>query len=411
MTGEILFLSHRLPFPPDRGDKIRSHHVLKHLASMAPVHVGTMADDPRDMAYEAELAAIAHSQCLIVRNKPLPLAGIEALVRHEPVSLAAFRHARLSAWVRETLASRPIRAIYVFSGQMGQYVPDDFAGRIVMDMVDVDSAKFEAYAGQRGGLRGWIDAREGRLLARVEQKLAERAAHTLFVSDAEAALFLSRLENAAPVQVSALGNGIDTEYFSPLLPSETCLGEGGPHISFTGQMDYPPNVEAAVRLAERLMPAVRAVHPQARCHIVGREPAPAARALDGLNGVRVWGSVPDIRPFVAASDLVMVPLSIARGVQNKVLEAMAMARPVVLSPEAATGIAAADGEHFAVARDDAKMIKQCLDLLGNPQKANAMGERARRHVVDHCGWEHTLRPLSAIMGIDGRDEGSGRAAA
>ena len=415
MRREILFLAHRLPFPPDRGDRIRSHHVLKHLAGLAPVHVGCLADDERDCAQAAELDGVAQSQYVAVRRKPLPLAGIEALVRREPVSLSAFRHTGLEAWVRHTLATRPISTVYVFSGQMGQYVPPGFKGRVVVDLVDVDSAKFEAYASQKSGPRSWIDAREGRLLARVEQRLAERAAHTLFVSEAEAGLFLSRLQDCAPVRVRALANGIDTDFFSPAAvpPDGQVMAKPGPHICFTGQMDYPPNVEAAIRLAERVMPGVRAAYPQAQCHIVGRDPAPAVRALDGCNGVRVWGSVPDVRPFLAAADLVVVPLVIARGVQNKVLEAMAMARPVVLSPEAATGIATDDGEPFSIARDDAKMIAQSLDLLGNLEKAKALGKRARGHVVEHCSWAGALAPLAGIMGIgeaDG-DGGMGRAAA
>ncbi|HTM96795.1 MAG TPA: glycosyl transferase family 1, partial [Croceibacterium sp.] len=161
---EILFLAHRVPFPPDRGDKIRSHHVLKRLAEIAPVHVATFGDTDDDMAQDGALAQVAASHCLVRREKPLWRAGLEALRNHESVSIAAFRDERLAQRVRETLASRSISAIYVFSGQMGQYVPADFGGRVVLDLVDVDSAKFEAYAGERRWPASKLYAREGKRL-------------------------------------------------------------------------------------------------------------------------------------------------------------------------------------------------------------------------------------------------------
>lgn len=398
MPGEILFLAHRVPFPADRGDKIRSHHLLKRLAEIAPVHVGCLAETDGDLAQESELAGIAASHFLARRAKPLPLAGIEALARRLPVSLTAFDHAGLRRWVA-TLAKRRIGTVFVFSGQMGQYVPPDFGGRVVIDLCDVDSAKFEAY-GQQGGLRAWIDRREARLLALEEERLAHRAHCTLLVSEAEAALFRSRLRDPAGVRIEALRNGIDTAAFDPLAatPQPELAAQPGPHLVFTGQMDYAPNVAAALRTAERLLPEIRKAHPGASFHVVGRAPVPQLRRLDGQGGVRVWGEVPDVRPFLATADAVLAPLEIARGIQNKVLEAMAMARPVVLSPEAATGIDAHDGEHFAVGADDRALIDRTLALLQDAAAAGAMGAAARRYVVEHQGWAAMLAPLGGIVG-------------
>ena len=399
MPGEILFLAHRVPFPPDRGDKIRSHHLLKRLAEIAPIHVGCLAETDGDVTQESELADVAASHFLARRAKPLPLAGAEALVRGLPVSLTAFDHAGLRGWVATTLAERPIETVFVFSGQMGQYVPADFGGRVVIDLCDVDSAKFEAY-GKQGGLRAWIDRREARLLALEEERLAHRAHCTLLVSEAEAALFRSRLADPAGVRIEALRNGIDTEAFDPLVahPHPELAAQPGSHLVFTGQMDYAPNVAAALRTAERLLPIIRQVHPEAAFHIVGRAPVPQLRRLDGQDGVRVWGEVPDVRPFLAAADAVLAPLEIARGIQNKVLEAMAMARPVVLSPEAATGIDARDSEHFAVGADDVALIDCTLALLCNQTAAEAMGAAARRYVVEHQSWTAMLAPLGEIVG-------------
>lgn len=403
MTGEILFLAHRIPFPPDRGDKIRSHHVLQALARLAPVHVACLADDAADRAQEPALASLAASHCLVARRKPLALAGAEALVRGLPVSLTAFHHRKLASYVRKVLASRPIAAIYVFSGQMGQYVPPDFAGRLIMDFVDADSAKFAAYARDGRGLRRWIDAREARLLRTEEARVAARSTVSLLVTPAERTLFADRLDPALRqrINLAVLSNGIDARLFDPAqVAAEPKLRAGhGPQLIFTGQMDYAPNHSAAVRAIDRIMPRIRSVLPDATFHVVGRNPLPELTARQGVNGACIWGQVEDIRPWLRAADLALVPLEIARGVQNKVLEAMAMALPVVLSPGAATGIEAQDGIHFRIADDDAGLAEAALALLQDRQRAGEMGKAARRMVVETVSWEAALAELPKLIGV------------
>lgn len=412
MSGEILFLAHRMPFPPDRGDKIRSHHILRKLAEIAPVHVATFAESEADLACEGELASLAASHCLARRAKPLPLAGIEALLRREPVSLAAFRSPAISRYVDGVLRERPIETIYVFSGQMGQYVPGFFGGRVLMDLVDVDSAKFEAYAAAKPWPMSWIDGREGRLLRAEEDRLARRADCTLLVSEAEAALLRSRLSDPASARVCALGNGIDAAAFDPdrVSPEPSIAAEKGPHLVFTGQMDYAPNVAAAQRVIGFILPAVRQVHPHAQFHVVGRAPVRELVASDGKDGVRIWGAVPDIRPFLAAADVVVVPLDIARGVQNKVLEAMAMARPIVLTPGAATGIDGEDGTHFTIAGSDTALASRVIATLADPAGARAMGMAARRYMLERQSWPAMLAGLPELAGF-GQSEGARRDAA
>ncbi|HEX7712093.1 MAG TPA: TIGR03087 family PEP-CTERM/XrtA system glycosyltransferase [Sphingomonadaceae bacterium] len=403
MTGEILFLAHRMPFPPDRGDKIRSHHILKALAELAPVHVATFVDADSDWRHASGLGRLAASVCLVDRTKPVWRAAVEALVRREPVSLAAFRHRQIAQYVEQLLAARPIEAIYVFSGQMGQYVPADFAGRVIVDLVDVDSAKFGAYAAAKVWPLGTIDARESRLLRGEEERLAHRADHTLLVSDAEAELLRSRLADPANAQVTALQNGIDVDIFDPaqVAPEASLAAAPGPHLVFTGQMDYAPNVAAARRVIHFILPAIRQHHPYAQFHVVGRAPTRELRAHDWHHGVRVWGEVADVRPFLAAADVVVAPLDIARGVQNKVLEAMAMARPVVLTPGAATGIGADESRHFAIEESDGAFAARVLSLLANRGAAQAMGEAARQFVVDRRTWRATLAELPALIGRGG----------
>ena len=396
--SEILFLAHRVPFPPDRGDKIRSNHLLRRIAELAPVHVGALADDDADMAQESAVAAVATSHCLVRRSAPLPLAALAALGQGVPVSLAAFSSARLKRWVAHVLETRPITAIFVFSGQMAQYVPPEFRGRVVMDFVDVDSAKFEAYA-QTGALpRRLLYAREARLMRRFEERVARRVTTSLFITAEERALFESRLEQDGLPDVRALGNGIDTELFDPAaVQTAPELAGAAPTIVFTGQMDYAPNITAVELFAHEVMPRISAVHPGACFAIVGRAPTAAVRARVGVNGTLVTGAVPDVRPWLAGADLVTAPLLIARGVQNKVLEAMAMARPVLLTPAAAAGIGAADGTHFAVADAPVTLAERALALLADRSAADAMGAAARRFVMAECGWDRVLAPLRALL--------------
>ncbi len=397
---EILFLAHRIPFPPDRGDKIRSHHILKALARLAPVHVGCFADDPADRASEGDLATLAASHLLLDRGKSLPRAGLEALVRGAPLSVTAFHDGRMARWVAETLRTRPIGAIYLFSGQVGQYVPADFAERVIADLVDVDSAKFEAYGANGRGFRAWMERREGRLLAEEEASIARRAQTTLLVSEAEAALFRTRLADPS-CAVQALGNGIDSALYdaSTVVPEPRMVAMPGPRLIFTGQMDYAPNVVAVERAIGRVMPAVRIAFPNASLHVVGRNPPPSLVAHDGRDGIHIWGRVDDVRPFLAAADMALVPLEIARGVQNKVLEAMSMALPVVLSTDAATGIAAEHGREFLAGESDAALVDAVCALAADPARGLSMGQAARAWIEAHAGWDAALAPLPRLMGF------------
>jgi polysaccharide biosynthesis protein PslH len=392
---EILFLAHRIPWPADRGDKIRSHHILKRLCEMAPVHVGTFADDERDIGFVSEMEGILASSHVELRTKPQWQAGAEALMTGQPVSVCSFGSGSMQDWVDVLLASGRISHIFCFSGQMAQYVPKDFGGKFVMDFVDVDSAKFESYAGEGNPLMRWINAREGRLLGKFEQEIALRADASLLVSEAEADLFRNR---AGAKNVMALGNGIDTDFYDPASKFKKLHPVfPDPLIVFTGQMDYRPNIEAVTDFARNAMPLIRASHTEATFAIVGRNPTPTVSELSMLPGVQVTGAVDDVRTWLAAADVVVAPLRIARGIQNKVLEAMAMARPVVVSPAAAEGIAAEDGVHFHVERHVEAEAKRVCTLLDQGKSALEMGKVARVHVVTHYGWASQLAPLDAVM--------------
>ncbi len=392
---DTLFLAHRIPFPPNRGDKIRTFHELKHLAGLGRVHLACLADDEADAANLAGLRAAigpALGEARVeVRRTSKAAAGARALLEGRPVSLTLFDSVPLRGFVERLLASGRIGTVFAFSGQMAQFVPERLDARFVMDFGDVDSAKFEAY-GAQGGAMAAIYRREGRRLAAFERSVAARADVSLFVSEAEADLFRRRSALDA-ADVRALQNGVDLEHYDPEADFPR-IAERGPLIVFTGQMDYAPNIDAVRWFAGEVMPML----PAARFAIVGRKPPEAVQRLAGPR-IIVTGAVPDVRSWLAAADVVAAPLRIARGIQNKVLEAMAMARPVVASPAAFEGIEAEPGRHLLVAAEAEAQAEAIAGLLDDPQRARAMGEAARRRMEQAYRWEARLEPLADIVGL------------
>ena len=396
--GEILFLAHRAPWPPDRGDRIRSWHVLRALASIAPVHLAAFADHETDRATaQPVLDRLCRTSHVEIRTASKAGAAIRMVPRLQPLSIGLFGSSTMAEHVDLILSTRPISHIFAFSCQMAQYVPASFAGTFVMDFVDVDSAKFSAYARDD---RAWSPMRyvhsyEGWRLAAWESAVAQRADLALFVSEAEAATFRQR-SGMDDMRVRALENGIDLDHFRPGCVDVPADGEA-PLIVFTGQMDYRPNIEAVTAFVRDTLPLVLASHPAARFAIVGRAPTSEVLALGRHPRVIVTGEVPDTRPWLAAADVVVAPLTVARGVQNKLLEAMAMGRPVVSSPAAAEGIDAQAGRELLVAVSPREAADCIVSLVDNPAIAHGIGQAARARMEMRYGWEATLAPLRAII--------------
>jgi len=388
---DVLFLAHRIPFPPDRGDKIRSWHLLRHLATLGRVHLACFADDEVDAAHLAGLRKALGDRlgdCHVeVRTRGKAAAGARALIAGKPVSLTLFDSASLRAFVARKAAE--VDTIFVFSGQMAQFVRADAGARFIMDFGDVDSAKFTQYAREGSGPMRWVNGREGAKLAAFERATAERADLCLFVSEAEASLFRERTGLA---NIRALSNGIDVDHFDPAADFSRVDIEKRPLLLFTGQMDYAPNADAVAWFAREVLPLV----PAASFVIAGRNPLPSVQALAGER-VTVTGAVADMRSWLAAADVVVAPLRLARGIQNKVLEAMAMAKPVVASAPAFEGIEAVPGRDLLVAEDAAATAEAIRGLLGAPDRASAMGAAARRQMEQAYRWEARLAPLAEIV--------------
>jgi polysaccharide biosynthesis protein PslH len=398
--SEILFLPHRFPYPPDRGDRIRSWNILKALTHIAPVHLATLFDDVTELREHRVVQDICKSMAVEHRDVAKRRAMIAALKTGQPASVAAFSNPQLQHHIDWLLAENPISTIFAFSGQMAQFVPEPRRGvRFVMDFVDVDSAKFHSYADQSFGLSALANRFEGRRLAAFERRVAERADVSLFVSESEAALFRGQT-GLGPDRVCALENGIDLDRYNPSLnfPRPAC-GEA-PLIVFTGQMDYRPNVEAVRAFARETLPLIRQKFADAQFAIVGRAPTEEVRALVRHPGVIVTGEVDDPRVWLAAADVVVAPLKLARGIQNKVLEAMAMAKPVVASPAAAEGIDAEAGKEVLVANDAASEAAWTVSLIENVARAQQIGAAARARMVARYSWDSRMAGLADIVSVD-----------
>lgn len=394
---EILFLVHRAPWPPDRGDRIRSWHLLRALAAIAPVHVVAFADSDADATTACKaIGAIARS-CHVETRRASPVSAVlRSVPRGQPLSLGLFASRSMQAHVDSLLRGGAITDIVAFSSQMAAYVPRDWQGRFLMDFVDVDSAKFAAYAQADAALSPMrlVHGYEARHLAAWEQAVARRADVSTFVSEAEAALFCQRADVPAQ-RVIALENGIDLRHFAPDATAPAPAPR--PLIVFTGQMDYRPNIDAVADFARNSLPLIREHQADACFAIVGRAPTKEVRALASLPGVIVTGEVPDTRPWLAAADVVVAPLAVARGIQNKLLEAMAMGRPVVTSGAAAQGIDAQDGRDWLVADTAQGRAQAVLSLLASPERAAAIGAAARRRMEQRYDWGATLAPLAKLL--------------
>lgn len=409
---DLLFLAHRIPFPPDKGDKIRSWHLLRHLAKRYRVHLGAFIDTPEDARHVPilqVLCATTHFAMLDPRRARLRAA--RGFLSGEALSFPYYRHTGMREWVERTVAAHAPAAGLAFSSQVAPYlIAAARPGmRTVIDFVDVDSDKWAQYAARQRFPWSWVYGREGRLLAAAERELAAQADACLFVSAAEAALFRRRTGLRAD-KVGFIGNGVDLESFHPDAPvADPYPAGGGPVLVFTGAMDYWANADAANWFAREILPLVRWEAPDAQFVICGARPTETVLNLAALPGVTVTGRVEDVRGYVRHAAVSVAPLRIARGVQNKVLEAMALGRPVVCTPQVLEGIEAEPGRDLLAAAGAEPFARAVLALLTDPDSAAAMGEAARAAVAARYGWDAQLRGLDAVL--EPVDAGGSQAAA
>lgn len=404
---DLLFLAHRIPYPPNKGDKLRSFHVLKHLASRFRVHLGTFVDDPDDLQHVDTVSRLCAGETLC-----LPLSPRRAKLRSLVVGLATgqalalpyYRDARMKRWVEHVIARHRIRRVVVFSSTMAQYVNElDDIDRLI-DFVDVDSDKWNQYAETSGAATAWVYRREAAKLLEFERYSAARAIASVFVTRAESALF-RRLAGDLISPVLTVENGVDAEYFSPASiarPEEGGFGEATSHgrIVFTGAMDYKPNVDAAAWFSREVLPLIRHQLPDTSFWIVGARPTPEVRSLARSGEVFVTGTVPDVRPYLAHAGVVVVPMRLARGIQNKALEAMAMGAATVVSTTSAIALNAVPGRDFLIADDAESFARAVIDLLNNPRERARLGQAGRNAVLENYDWTRNLARIDRCFDSD-----------
>jgi sugar transferase (PEP-CTERM/EpsH1 system associated) len=392
---DLLFLAHRIPYPPDKGDKIRSWHMLRHLAENWHVHLGAFVDDPADWAHAEVLRGVCADVCLRPLNPRIgKLRSLTGLATGKALTLPYYQDADLERWVRAKLDAG-IRAVVIYSSAMAQFVIHTQGARRVMDFVDIDSDKWRQYAPTKAWPLSWLYKRESMKLLEWERRVAQAFDASLFVSEAEARDF-RRLAPESAAKVGHFNNGVDTAYFSPDHSFESPFSTEGPALVFTGAMDYWPNADAVTWFAREVLPLVRKEVPAVRFYIVGSRPDAMVQGLAG-EGVEVTGRVPDVRPFLAHAAMVVAPLRIARGIQNKVLEGMAMGKAVVATPQAMEGIAAQAGKEVVVAGDAGEQAEMVLRLLKEPGMAGEVGAAARQRVAADYTWAPNLARLDALL--------------
>ena len=392
----LLYLVHRIPYPPNKGDKIRSYHLLRFLAQRYRIFLGTFIDNPEDEQYVPALKAHCAAVKVVALNPTAArIRSLTGVLRGEALTLPYYRDRAMQRWVDETIKANGIDKCLVFSSAMTQYVEGIDGLHVVADFCDVDSAKWAQYARERSWPASAIYRREGRRLLDFERGAAAKAGACVFATPAEVELFAS-LAPECISKLHAVGNGVDTEFFKPGPGLESPYAIDEEPIVFTGAMDYWPNIDAVCWFTQEVLPLVRLRQPRARFYVVGMNPTSTVTALAARDAVIVTGKVADVRPYVQHARVAVAPLRVARGVQNKVFEAMAMGRPVLVSSAVAQGMHAAPGVEFDVAADAREFARKTLDLMDDGT-GRAMGQQARKRVLTDYNWDARLARFADLL--------------
>ncbi|MBP3959235.1 TIGR03087 family PEP-CTERM/XrtA system glycosyltransferase [Gemmata sp. G18] len=386
----VLYLTHRVPYPPDKGDRIRTYHLLRQMVKRGRVWLGCLADEP---VPPESLAALNE---LCERVAVVPVGGSSrwgraawSLATGMSLSEGLFASNGLARVLKEWAAEAKFDAVVASSSALVPYLraPALAGTPAVVDLIDVDSQKWLDFAAASRAPKKWLYRLEAARVRKIERALAGSVRAASVVSRAEADVYDSFTRAGAATVAT---NGVDLDYFAPVAP---VTGETQLACAFVGALDYMPNEDAAIWFARDIWPAIRAKFPAAEFRIIGRKPTPAVQALAVLPGIRLIGQVPDVRPFVASAAVVVVPLRLARGVQNKVLEAMAMAKAVVAAPPALAALGTESGIHLLSASTPEEWVNTVSALFTDAGLRHKLSGAARQFVERHHHWEQCLRPL------------------
>lgn len=402
MKKDLLIVAHRIPYPPNKGDKIRTYNIVKYLAERYRVTLVCMIDDPADLQYVGNLEEIVHQLSFKIRTPlQMKIQALTSLVTGRSFTQQCFYSKRHQKSIDDYFERNRDASVLCFCSSSAEYL---YRSRhtfstlqkrlLISDLIDVDSEKWRQYAEKHGWPMCWLYRREARLLLPLELKIVDDFDRAFLVSNEEKAV----LAGYGPVgKVESLANGVDLDYFSMEKVDRQQYPIANCRLVFSGAMDYWPNVEGAVWFAKSIFPLVRKVFPQAVFSIAGRNPTKQVLALGKIPGVEIIGRVDNMRDHLATAVLCVVPLLIARGIQNKVLEAMAMGKTVVVTSRAMTGTRAINGEEIVVADDEATMANAINSLLSDHKRRLEIGRRARAYVEREHSWESQLVRLDTIL--------------
>jgi len=409
---KILFLAHRIPFPPDKGDKIRSYQVLQYLAARHEVHLVCLIDNPRDLQAAQELRGTLPN-LVYEELKPLPqrMRMLKALFNRKPLTVSYFYLPRLQAQLDALVTRERFDALFVYSSTMAEYVRGLHIPKRIVDFCDLDSQKFKQYVESSFPPWSWLYHCEGKRLAAYEKEAARAFEHVLFIGPEEQRLFE---QNGGGTNTALMSNGVDfARYYGDALPEtsfEHSPLEGGittrPYLAFTGAMDYLPNVDAAHWCAREIFPKLKGILPELEFYIIGGNPARKIRKLhEPRNGIFVTGYLPDLRPLLKGARVFVAPMRIARGMQTKILEAIACGVPVVTSANAAHGIGAKPEKEVLVASTASEYARQVLRLLLNRAEHERLRRQAFTVLRARFDWQKNLAVLERLLQNNSRLEG------
>ena len=387
---KILYICHRFPFPPKRGGKIRPFNMIRHLAKDHEVTVASIARSDEEAREGAGLAKYCVRYEMSQVRNPIQLMRMVALLpTPSPSSMGYFYSPHIARRIRELLAAERFDLIFVHCSSVAQYVEGTRGVPKILDFGDMDSQKWLEYARYKPfplSLGYWLEARK---LERSERRSATRFDMCTATTKAEWQT-LQSYDTGVPSDW--FPNGVDGEYFAP-----SAEPYDPDTIAFVGRMDYYPNQECMFDFCATILPRLQSRRPALKLTIVGADPPPAVKRLARLPGVTVTGSVPDVRPYLGRSALMVAPLNIARGTQNKILEAMSMGVPVVTSQIAAGGVDALDEEHFLVASTPDQYVTSILRVIEEPAERRRLALAGRHRMLTHHAWDKSMQRLDQII--------------
>ena len=390
---QILFLTHRLPYPPDKGERIRAFHELRYLAKRHEVDLFCFADSQKSAENKQVLQGICRSIYVEVLKRPIRLLRAAGnFFADRPLSFGFFHSRKLDARVRQALCERDYDLIFVYCSSMGYAIPYPTPAPLVVDFVDADSQKFKQYAARSGSLRRWLYAREARLVAAAEQSLGHMAALSFAVTEHDAKELCAE---DPKFRVEVVTNGVQVP--DPAHPHDQDeLRELKPFALFVGTMNYPPNADAANYFAREILPLVRQTHPDLKFVVVGRDPDRQVRQLSNIPGVVVAGEVPDVFRYFRNADVSVAPFRISQGFHNKIAESLAVGTPVITTSRAMAGIGLSEREGLFVADTAESFAGEASRVLTDSHLRCELREGAAV-VRQRLSWDLPLSRMEQLM--------------